>query len=70
MQIKMGIPKQFKTGLDFENCRIPTRFDDIQKEILFDKMKDYYTSTKTPQVEQGSTFKLGDVIGDKLNKIV
>ncbi|MBR5555109.1 hypothetical protein IKU74_03745 [bacterium] len=56
--------------MDFQNCKIPTRFDDIQKEIHFDKMKDYYVQAKVPQVEQGSTFKLGDVLGDKLNKIL
>lgn len=70
MQIKIGIPQRYRSGMDFQNCKIPTRFDDIQKEIHFDKMKDYYVQAKVPQVEQGSTFKLGDVLGDKLNKIV
>ena len=53
--------------------RIPTRFDDIQQEIIAERMRSSVKEYKkyVPQIdkEEGS-FILGDVIGQKLNKII
>lgn len=48
--------------------KIPTRFDDIQKEIQIEKMKKYFEQ-KTPEIKQGNYF-LGDVCGKIFNKVV
>lgn len=48
--------------------KIPTRFDDIQKEIQIDKMKKYFYQ-KTPEVKQGN-YIIGDVFGKILDKVV
>ncbi len=53
--------------------RIPTRYDDIQQEIIAERMKSSVKDYKkyVPQIEQETgSFKLGDVIGEKLNKII
>ncbi len=55
------------------NEYIPTRFDDIQKEIIAERMKNWVEAYKkyTPQIDlQNETYQLGDVIGKKLSKII
>ncbi len=59
MKIPKNIVMQFK--------RIPTRYDDITREIYEAKLMPYYKQFK-PQ-ETANTFKLGDVLGNKLNSI-
>lgn len=48
--------------------KIPTRFDDIQKEIKMEKMKKYFEQ-KTPEIKQGK-YLIGDVFGKILDKVV
>lgn len=51
---------------------IPTRYDDIMKEIMEEKLKAAlreYEKYNTPSAG-GTTYRLGDVIGEKLNKII
>ncbi len=53
----------------YENLnRIPTRFDDIQKEIKMEKVKQYFEQ-KQPKLEKG-TYLLGDVLGKVFDKVV
>lgn len=47
---------------------IPTRFDDITNEIVKENMEKYYKSVESK--EPVKYFKLGDMLGDKLNKII
>lgn len=51
---------------------IPTRFDDIQKEIMQERIqnaiKAYKKYVTSPQ--EVNFYKLGDVLGEKLDKIV
>lgn len=47
--------------------KIPTRFDDIQKEIKMEKVKKYFEQ-KQPKVKEG-TYLLGDVIGKVFDKL-
>ncbi len=65
-------------GIAFENINykklnIPTRFDDIQNEIVREKMKNSveaykkYVNQTESQIE---TYKLGDILGEKLNEII
>lgn len=65
-------------GIAFENINykklnIPTRFDDIQNEIIREKMKNSveaykkYVNQTESQIE---TYKLGDILGEKLNEII
>ena len=52
--------------------RIPTRYDDIMKEIMEEKLKAAlreYAKYSSPTTD-GTTYKLSDVIGEKLNKII
>ncbi|MBO8430018.1 hypothetical protein IAC76_01390 [Spirochaetes bacterium] len=52
--------------------RIPTRYDDITKEIAQDKMRallEEYEKYVTPPEKEVTYYKLGDLLGDKLNKI-
>ena len=52
--------------------RIQTRYDDIMKEIMEEKLKaaiKEYENYTVP-CSDGTTYKLGDVIGEKLNKII
>lgn len=52
--------------------RIPTRYDDIMKEIMEEKLKAAlreHAKYSSPTTD-GTTYKLGDVIGEKLNKII
>ena len=55
-----------KLSPDFSG--IPTRYDDILKEIREAKLKQYYNQ-KAPVVKEG-TYKLGDVFGDVLGKVL
>lgn len=50
--------------------KIPTRFDDITKEIRMDKagVKAYKKLMKSPA--SISYYKLGDKLGEKLNKLL
>lgn len=48
--------------------RIPTRYDDILKEIQEAKFKKYYEQ-KSPKVKEG-TYKLGKIFGDILGKVL
>ncbi len=50
--------------------KIPTRFDDIRKEIFLEKAKDYFNSLDLAKIKLNSTYILGDVAGEKLNKII
>ena len=53
--------------------RIQTRFDDIQQEIIAERMRSSVKEYKkyVPQIDkETSSFMLGDVIGQKLNKII
>jgi len=50
--------------------KIPTRFDDIKKEIFLERAKDYFNSIQSQKAKSNSTYILGDVIGEKLNKIM
>ena len=49
--------------------KVPTRFDDIQKEIKMVKINQYFNQKPNMQIKEG-TYKIGDVIGKNLNKIV
>lgn len=68
----MFIKIVYKTAQEFLPDRIPTRFDDIQKEIAEARLEEYYKQA-TSQPDTGKTYKLGSVIsealGKKLNKI-
>lgn len=64
MKITFTPPKPIK---QYVQERIPTRFDDIQKEILKEKFADYNALNKPTNVEK--TYTLGSVIGDKLSHI-
>ena len=70
MHMKIGLPNSFKHLESTVNDRIPTRFDDIQREILLDRFRDYYNQKSIVDIATTSSYKLGDVIGDKLNKII
>ena len=70
MHIKSGLPNSFKHLESTVNDRIPTSFDDIQREILLDRFRDYYNQKSIVDIATTSSYKLGDVIGDKLNKII
>ncbi len=50
--------------------KIPTRFDDITKEILMEKagVKEYKKITE--QIGNIEYYKLGDKLGEVLNKII
>ncbi len=52
--------------------RILTRYDDIMKEIMEEKLKAALREYEkySPPTTDGTTYKLGDVIGEKLNKII
>ena len=70
MKAELGLPKRFEHLKGARESRIPTRFDDIQKEILLDKVKDYFAQKNIAEDAVGKIYKLGSVIGDKLNGIV
>lgn len=68
----MSLGIAFK-NVNYNEIKIPTRFDDIQKEIITERMKNCVEAYKKyiPQINEASiTYKLGDVIGKKLNKII
>lgn len=69
METRLGLP-QIKCLKGVRDSRIPTRFDDIQKEILLDKVKGYFAQKAASDAVAGKTYKLGDVIGGKLDSIV
>lgn len=46
--------------------KIPTRYDDIQKDILEARLKKYYNQ-KSPKIKEG-TYKLGEVCSNVLGK--
>ena len=48
--------------------RIPTRFDDIMKDIQSEKIKKYF-DPKPPEIKQGS-YIIGNVFGKILDKVV
>ena len=48
--------------------RIPTRFDDIIKDIQSEKIKRYFDQ-KSPEIKQGS-YIIGNVFGKILDKVV
>lgn len=48
--------------------RIPTRFDDVQKEIKMQKAKQYFEQ-KQPKLKE-RTYLLGDVLGKVFDKVV
>ena len=52
--------------------RIQTRYDDIIKDIMKERLsvaiKEYKKYNEI--LSDGTTYKLGDVIGEKLNKII
>ncbi len=48
--------------------RIPTRFDDIMKDIQSEKIKKYFDQ-KPPEIKQGS-YIIGNVFGKILDKVV
>lgn len=48
---------------------MPTRFDDINKEIAAERAEKYYKAVAS-KVSDTSTYKLGDKIGNLLDKIV
>ena len=50
-----------------KNDYIPTRYDDIQEEIRLAKLKDYFEQQKPIEVK---SYKLGDLLGNKLDKVV
>ena len=60
----MKIATSINKNLD----RIPRRFDDIQKEIQMEKVKQYFKQ-KQPELKEG-TYKIGDVLGKVLDKVV
>lgn len=68
----MSIKIVYKTAQEFLPDRIPTRFDDIQKEIAEARLEEYYKQVASPP-DSGKTYTLGSVIsetlGEKLNKI-
>lgn len=47
--------------------KVPTRFDDIQKEIKMVKINQYFNQKPNMQIKEG-TYKIGDVIGKPLTK--
>lgn len=68
----MSLGIAFK-NVNYNEIKIPTRFDDIQKEIIAERMKNCVEAYKKyiPQInEPNITYKLGDVIGKKLSKII
>lgn len=54
--------------------RIPTRYDDIMKEIVQNKMtallNAYEKDVMTPEGKGITYYRLGDVLGETLNKVV
>ena len=48
--------------------KIPTRFDDIKKDIQKAKM-DKYFHQKVPKLKEG-TYIIGDLFGKVLNKVI
>ncbi len=61
MKISNNFPKEFPKG-------IKTRYDDIKQDILQEKIDRYIKSVMSPEPK---TFrKLGDLIGNKLDKII
>lgn len=68
----MSLGIAFK-NINYKKLNIPTRFDDIQKEITAERMRESVKAYKkfVPQTEKKfDTYKLGDIIGNKLDKIV
>ena len=65
-------------GIAFKNTKylkkgIPTRVDDIQKEINAERIKNSVKAYKkyVPQSDNViKTYKLGDILGEKLSKII
>ncbi len=49
--------------------KVPTRFDDIQKEIKMEKIAKYFNQKPNTQIKEGS-YKIEDVLGKTLNQIV
>ena len=49
--------------------KVPTRYDDIQKEIKMQKIYQYFNQKPNIQIKKG-TYQIGDILGEKLNKIV
>lgn len=70
MNVKNPILQFYKT-IDKQAGKIPTRFDDITKEIAAEKMEKYYRQNETNST---STYTLGNVLseelGDLLNKVI
>ena len=50
--------------------KIPTRFDDIQKEIRIAKFKDYYELQEVPKIAEEKTYKLGSKVSEALRAMV
>ena len=68
----MSLEIAFKNTKYFNN-NIPTRFDDIQKEITTERIKNSVKAYKkyVPQSDNViKTYKLGDILGEKLSKII
>lgn len=56
-----------KNVIKFPQVKIPTRFDDIQREIAMEKAQAYYN--QTPKItDNTTTYTLGSIIGSELGK--
>lgn len=68
----MSLEIAFK-NINYKKLNVPTRFDDIQKEIVAEQMKSSVEAYKkyVPQIDKEiRTYTLGDVLGQKLSKII
>lgn len=61
MKIIDNFPKQLPKG-------IKTRYDDIKQDIVQEKIDRYIKSVTTP--EPKAFHKLGDIIGNKLDRLI
>lgn len=68
--------KVVKNALHQFTERIPTRYDDITDEIAADNLRikfsayNKYQDSLSQNRENMTSYKLGDVLGEKLNKII
>ena len=49
---------------------IPTRFDDIKREIHLEKYQKYFQQQETSQVIENKTVQLGKIINDKAKELL
>lgn len=49
--------------------RIPTRYDDITKEIQSEKFKNYFEQQTKPTAIEEKTYQLGSKIGEALRAL-